>query len=174
VTNTALVVGAGGVVGSNLAHRARGWKVLGLARRPPPADIEGVRAVAADLRDPAWLRSGLVGLRPTHVFLATWPRQLTEEENVRVNAVMVRNVLHALSGALSVSHVALVTGLQALYRAVRVLRHRQAAGDAIPRAFFSSAACGSRAFPRRSAAAQTCRQINPQGTVNKASSRFHG
>ena len=113
MTNTALVVGASGIVGSNLARRlrARGWQVLGLARHPP-ADIEGVRAVAADLLDPASLRTALAGLCPTHVFLATWLRQLTESENVRVNAAMVRNVLQALSGAGSVSHVALVTGLK--------------------------------------------------------------
>jgi nucleoside-diphosphate-sugar epimerase len=113
MTNTALVVGASGIVGSNLARRlrARGWQVLGLARRPP-ADIEGVRAIAADLQDRASLRTALAGLRPTHVFLATWQRQLTEKENVRVNAAMVRNVLQQLSGARSVSHVALVTGLK--------------------------------------------------------------
>src|SRR5689334_2704934 len=71
--NTALVVGASGIVGSNLARRlrARGWRVLGLARRPP-ADIEGVHAVAADLLDRTSLRTALAGLRPTHVFLATW------------------------------------------------------------------------------------------------------
>jgi nucleoside-diphosphate-sugar epimerase len=113
MTNTALVVGASGIVGNNLARhlRDRGWQVLGLARRPP-GDIEGVRAVAADLQDPASLRTALAGLRPTHVFLATWLRQLTEAENVRVNSAMVRNVLQALSGARSVSHVALVTGLK--------------------------------------------------------------
>ena len=113
MTNTALVVGASGIVGNNLARRLRdrGWQVLGLARRPP-SDIDGVRAVAADLQDPAALRATLAGLRPTHVFLATWLRQPTEAENVRVNAAMVRNVLQALSGAASVSHVALVTGLK--------------------------------------------------------------
>jgi nucleoside-diphosphate-sugar epimerase len=113
MANTALVVGASGIVGNNLARRLRdrGWQVLGLARRPP-SDIDGVRAVAADLQDPASLRATLAGLRPTHVFLATWLRQPTEAENVCVNAAMVRNVLQALSGAASVSHVALVTGLK--------------------------------------------------------------
>jgi nucleoside-diphosphate-sugar epimerase len=113
MTNIALVVGVSGVVGSNLARhlRERGWQVLGLARRPP-GDIEGLHAVAADLQDPASLRIALAGLRPTHVFLATWLRQPTEAENVHVNAAMVRNLLQALSGARSVSHVALVTGLK--------------------------------------------------------------
>jgi nucleoside-diphosphate-sugar epimerase len=113
MTNTALVVGASGIVGNNLARhlRARDWNVLGLARRPP-TDIEGVRPVPADLLDPTSLRGALHGLQPTHVFLATWLRQPTEIENIRVNSGMVRNVLQALRGAGSVKHVALVTGLK--------------------------------------------------------------
>jgi nucleoside-diphosphate-sugar epimerase len=113
MTNTALVVGASGIVGNNLARRLRerGWNVLGLARRPP-TDIEAVRPVTADLLDPGSLRDSLHGLRPTHVFLATWLRQPTEVENIRVNSAMVRNVLQALRGTGSVKHVALVTGLK--------------------------------------------------------------
>jgi nucleoside-diphosphate-sugar epimerase len=113
MANTALIVGASGIVGNNLARRLRerGWQVLGLARRPP-TDIEGVQPVAADLLDPAALRSALQGAKPTHVFLTTWMRQPTEAENIRVNGTMVRNVLEALSGAASVQHVALVTGLK--------------------------------------------------------------
>ena len=113
MTNTALVVGASGIVGSNLARHLsdRGWQVLGLARRPP-SGLDGVRPIAADLQDPASLRDILASLRPTHVFLATWLRQPTEAENIRVNAAMVRNVLEALSGADTLSHVALVTGLK--------------------------------------------------------------
>ena len=113
MTNTALVVGASGIVGNNLARRLRerGWNVLGLARRPP-TDIEGLHPVTADLLDPGSLRDALHGVRPTHVFLATWLRQPTEVENIRVNSAMVRNVLQALQAAGSVKHVALVTGLK--------------------------------------------------------------
>ena len=113
MTNTALVVGASGIVGNSLARclRERGWNVLGLARRPP-TDIEGLHPVTADLLDPGSLRDALHGLRPTHVFLATWLRQPTEVENIRVNSAMVRNVLQALQAAGSVKHVALVTGLK--------------------------------------------------------------
>ena len=46
------------------------------------------------------------------MFLATWLRQPTEAENIRVNTAMVRNVLEAVSPAKSVQHVALVTGLK--------------------------------------------------------------
>jgi nucleoside-diphosphate-sugar epimerase len=113
MTESALVVGASGIVGNNLARhlRDRGWRVHGLARRPPD-DIDGVTPIAADLLDPASLRSALQGLRPSKVFFSTWLRQQTEAENIRVNRAMVRNLLDALSASGSVSHVALVTGLK--------------------------------------------------------------
>ncbi|MET0721307.1 MAG: NAD-dependent epimerase/dehydratase family protein, partial [Tardiphaga sp.] len=42
MTNSALVVGASGIVGNNLARhlQGKGWQVHGLARRP--AAIDGV------------------------------------------------------------------------------------------------------------------------------------
>ena len=107
------MVGASGIVGNNLARhlRERGWRVHGLARRPPN-DIDGLLPVAADLLDPASLRAALQGLKPTAVFISSWLRQQTEAENIRVNSAMVRNVLDAVSSAGSVRHVALVTGLK--------------------------------------------------------------
>ena len=113
MAGSALVVGASGIVGNNLARHLleRGWQVHGLARRPP-ADIDGLTPVAADLLDPAALRSALQGLRPTAVFISTWLRQQTEAENIRVNSAMVRNVLDGVAAAGSVGHVALVTGLK--------------------------------------------------------------
>jgi nucleoside-diphosphate-sugar epimerase len=113
MARSALVVGASGIVGNNLARhlRKQGWHVHGLARRPP-TDIDGVVPLAADLLDPESLRTALQGLRPTDVFLSTWLRQNTEAENIRINSAMVRNVLDALSPAGSIRHVALVTGLK--------------------------------------------------------------
>ena len=113
MTKTALVVGASGIVGNNLARhlRATGWEVHGLARRPP-VDIAGVKPVAADLTDAAGLRVALAELRPSHVFICTWMRQTTEAENIKVNSAMVRNLLDALRPQHSVQHVALVTGLK--------------------------------------------------------------
>lgn len=113
MAGSALVVGASGIVGNNLAHHLhqRGWRVYGLARRPP-SDIEGVLPVTADLLDPESLRVALQGLRPTDVFLSAWLRQTTEAENIKVNRAMVRNVLDAVAPAGSVKHVALVTGLK--------------------------------------------------------------
>jgi nucleoside-diphosphate-sugar epimerase len=113
MANTALIVGASGIVGNNLAHHllAKGWHVHGLARRPP-TDIQGLQPVSADLMDPPALKTALAKIRPSYLFLSTWMRQPTEAENIRVNATMVRNVLDAVSSGASVQHVALVTGLK--------------------------------------------------------------
>ena len=113
MSGSALVVGSTGIVGNNLARLLvrEGWNVAGLARTPA-SDVPGLRAIAADLRDPAALASALRDERPTHVFLATWLRQPTEAENIRVNAGMVRHLLDALRPAASLQHVALVTGLK--------------------------------------------------------------
>jgi hypothetical protein len=91
---TALIVGASGIVGRNLAtHLATQvdcWSVYGLARKP--AAIDGVQSISADLLRPELLRQSLATLEPTHIFLATWMRQPTEAENIRVNSAMVRNL----------------------------------------------------------------------------------
>ncbi len=112
MSNRALVVGASGIVGSATAEvlNETGWRVWGLARTP--VKQSGVTPVAGDLLDPASLTTALARLDPTHVFIATWLRQKTEAENIRVNAAMIRNLLDALRPAKSVRHVALVTGLK--------------------------------------------------------------
>jgi nucleoside-diphosphate-sugar epimerase len=110
---TALIVGVSGIVGGNMADLLVGegdWTVYGMARRP--GQREGVSPIAVDLQDAAAVEAALKAVKATHVFLATWLRQSTEAENIRVNAGMVRNVLDALSKAKTVQHVALVTGLK--------------------------------------------------------------
>ena len=113
MTGKALVIGATGIIGSALADELirSSWKVLGLARNPSPVP-SSVVPVTADLLDPASLTASLKDHAPTHVFLATWMRNETEAENIRVNGAMVRNVLAALSPKRTVRHVALVTGLK--------------------------------------------------------------
>jgi nucleoside-diphosphate-sugar epimerase len=108
----ALVVGVTGIVGGNLADLLleKGWEVYGAARRPDGR--VGIVPVAVDLQDAGAVKTALAEVQPTHIFLATWLRQATEAENIRVNAGMVRNVLDAVSGAGTVQHVALVTGLK--------------------------------------------------------------
>ncbi|WP_246289585.1 SDR family oxidoreductase [Hymenobacter terrestris] len=110
----ALVVGASGIIGSNLAREllAHDWPTYGLSRSPRPDDVPGLQPVAADLLDPASLKTALADLAPTHVFITTWMRQDTEAENIRVNGLMISNLLDALAPQKSVQHVALVTGLK--------------------------------------------------------------
>lgn len=109
----ALIVGASGITGSNLAQEliTEGWITYGLARNPND-DIEGLIPVAADLLDTQSLTAALDGVMPTHIFITSWMRNDTEAENIRVNSLMVRNILDVLSPKKSVKHVALVTGLK--------------------------------------------------------------
>ncbi len=112
-SQTALVVGATGIVGLNLAQHLANqpdWQVYGLARNPSAGGR--VKAVAADLLNLDGLSRALEGIEPTHVFLTTWLRQPTEVENIKINSTMVRNLLQAVSRTGSVRHVALVTGLK--------------------------------------------------------------
>ena len=111
--NIALVVGATGIAGSNLATKLieKGWTVFGLSRNPKN-DIEGLQPIAADLLNTESLISALSEIAPTHVFFTTWMRNDTEEENIRVNSAMVRNLLNVLSPKKSIQHVSLVTGLK--------------------------------------------------------------
>ncbi len=112
MTRTALVVGASGIVGRAAATLLLdyGWAVAGLARRP--TGQAGVKPVAADLQDASQTAAVLAGIRPDVVFIATWSRQATEADNIRVNAAIVRNLLAALQPAETPRHVALVTGLE--------------------------------------------------------------
>ena len=112
MTRTALVVGASGIVGGATAALLveQGWTVHGLARRPTAQD--GVRPVAADLQDAAATGAALDGIDPDAVFIATWLRQESEAENIRVNAAMVRHLLNGLPAPRGPRHVALVTGLK--------------------------------------------------------------
>ncbi len=114
MAKTALIVGASGIVGRNLALELNAapeeWNIFGLARRP--IALEGVKPVPADLTSPESLASALAEMKPTHVFLSTWMRQSTEAENIRVNSALIRNLLDAIRPHGSVEHVALVTGLK--------------------------------------------------------------
>ncbi len=109
----ALIVGATGISGGNLAQRllADGWEVAGLCRRPQDID-ERIRPLAADLKNAEAVSAAVRGTAPTHVFYTTWSRQATETENCDVNGRMIENLLAATAAERSVRHVALVTGLK--------------------------------------------------------------
>src|SRR3954454_4459815 len=109
----ALVVGATGISGGNVAARllADGWRVSGLSRRADGLDPR-VTHLPADLLDAEAVAAAVRGTAPTHVFFTTWSRCETEAENCAVNGQMLQNLLDATSAEGSVRHVALVTGLK--------------------------------------------------------------
>jgi nucleoside-diphosphate-sugar epimerase len=111
--NRALIVGATGLSGSYAARylKEQGWTVVTLSRNA--ADLPwSDRHVAADLEDAAASKAALPAASDvTHVFYCTWSRQPNEEENVRVNAAMIRNLFEGLAHA-PIRHAALVTGLK--------------------------------------------------------------
>lgn len=109
----ALVVGVSGITGSNLAERllAEEWTVYGLARNPK-TDLNGTIPISADLLNTDSLTTALSDIGPTHVFITSWMRNETEAENIRVNSLMVRNLLNTVAPKKTVQHVALVTGLK--------------------------------------------------------------
>jgi len=111
--NIALVVGATGITGSNLAQEliSQGWITYGLSRNPNN-NIEGLQSVKADLLNEQSLVEALEHISPTHIFFTTWMRNDTEDENIRVNSALVRNLLNVVAPKKSVQHVALVTGLK--------------------------------------------------------------
>ena len=111
--NIALVVGSTGITGSNLAQElvSNGWTTYGLARNPN-SNISGLIPVKADLLNEESLKTALDQISPTHIFFTTWMRNDTEEENIKVNSALVRNLLNVLSPKKSIQHVALVTGLK--------------------------------------------------------------
>jgi nucleoside-diphosphate-sugar epimerase len=110
----ALIIGATGIVGGNLAQHllTRGdWHVTGLSRGRT-AVLNGIESVTADLTSPESVAHALSGRQVSHVFFTAWSRQATERENIRVNGAMVRHVLDALGPSGHLKHAALVTGLK--------------------------------------------------------------
>lgn len=105
----ALVVGATGITGGNLASYlvASGWTVYGLSRHA--SDQSGVIPVTADLLDASATQEALAGLPITHVFYCTWVGRENEKANVEANSSMMRNLFAALDDVHLV-HASLVTG----------------------------------------------------------------
>ncbi len=105
----ALVVGATGITGGNLAQYlvASGWTVYGLSRHA--ARTSGIIPVAADLLDADATNEALNGLPITHVFYCTWTQRDNEKDNVEANGAMMNNLFATLDPAW-LQHVSLVTG----------------------------------------------------------------
>ncbi len=111
--NIALIVGATGLSGSYMGRHLKdnGWTVVALSRSAADLPFSD-RHIAADLEDAAASKAALAAAKDvTHVFYCTWSRQANEDENVRVNAAMIRNLFEGIAGA-PIQHAALVTGLK--------------------------------------------------------------
>lgn len=113
-TDTALVVGAGGVVGRPvLDHFAQqaGWSAIAASRVPPKVGA-GIRRVAIDLQDPEDCRRQIAENRDvSHIFFAAYkpaPDPIMEAEE---NLSMLVNLVSALEAEASAfQHINLVHG----------------------------------------------------------------
>jgi nucleoside-diphosphate-sugar epimerase len=107
--NKALVVGANGVIGSNLVEHLNGlpeWEVIGLSRRGGPGQL------AVDLLDADDTNTKLSGLTDvTHVFYAAYQDRPTWAELVAPNLARLVNVVDAVEPvARGLRHVSLMQG----------------------------------------------------------------
>jgi nucleoside-diphosphate-sugar epimerase len=113
-TRTALVVGAQGVIGRNLANHLAAlgdWEVIGLSRRS--GETGGpIRSIAVDLLEPADARAKLGGLTDvTHIFYAAYQERPSWAELVAPNLAMLVNVIDAVEpAAQNLRHVSLMQG----------------------------------------------------------------
>ena len=112
-SNTALVVGARGIIGRALVEHlaAEGWTVIGLSRRGGP-DAGPVRHIAVDLTDADDVRARLSGLREvTHIFYAAFQDRPTWAELVAPNLAMLVNTVEVVEKAApGLRHISLMQG----------------------------------------------------------------
>ncbi|TYP68974.1 SDR family oxidoreductase [Paenibacillus methanolicus] len=111
---TALVVGANGVIGRNLIEHLEGlpdWNVIGVSRRGGEAR-GNTRYVAADLLDEEDTRNKLGALPEiTHIFYAAYQDRPTWAELVAPNLAMLVNVVNAVEpAARHLKHISLMQG----------------------------------------------------------------
>ena len=110
----ALIVGAQGVIGRNLADHLASlgdWDVIGLSRRHAEARAR-VRHIAVDLLDPDDCRRKLGDLgQVSHIFYAAYQDRPTWAELVPPNLAMLVNVVEAIEPAAhGLRHVSLMQG----------------------------------------------------------------
>ncbi|MDB5294461.1 MAG: hypothetical protein JWO31_444 [Phycisphaerales bacterium] len=111
---TVLVAGAQGVIGRAAAEhfsKDAGTTVYGISRRPVEG-LDDVRAIAADLLDPADAAKKLAGLSGvTHVVFGAYVEKLTPAERSAVNVALLANLMDAVEAvAPGLRHVTLYQG----------------------------------------------------------------
>lgn len=112
--NTALVVGANGVIGSNLITHLEelgNWDIIGLSRRGGTNTVK-TNYIAVDLLDMADCQHKLHALvNVTHVFYAAYQDKPTWAELVVPNLTMLVNVVETIEHtANNLQHVSLMQG----------------------------------------------------------------
>lgn len=111
--STAIVTGVSGVTGRAIAAElvSRGWRVVGLSRRPPEAPGPGEHR-AVDLSDPGRARDGLADLTDaTHLFHCAFDGRGAYADQVAPNLALLTHAAEALSAATKTPvHVNLMQG----------------------------------------------------------------
>lgn len=111
---TALVIGAGGVIGSNLIEHLvtlPEWDIIGVSRRGGD-NTDRIRYISADLLDSLDTRQKLGSLMEvTHIFYAAYQDRPTWAELVPPNLAMLVNVVEAVEPVASgLQHISLMQG----------------------------------------------------------------
>ncbi len=111
---TALVVGANGVIATNLIQYLKelgDWNIVGLSRRGG-ADLGNLKYISVDLLDPVQCKEKLVHLTEvTHIFYAAFQDRPTWAELVKPNVSMLVNVVNAIEPvAKNLQHISLMQG----------------------------------------------------------------
>lgn len=112
--NTALVVGAHGVIGSNLIdylETLENWEIIGLSRRGG-TDTGKTHYITADLLDADDCKKKLHPLSHiTHIFYAAYQDRPTWAELVAPNLAMLTNIVNAVEPiAAGLQHISLMQG----------------------------------------------------------------
>src|ERR1700733_7774179 len=141
-TNTALIVGASGVIGASAAaHFAAlpDWRVIGVSRRTPDPAPAGYEHIALDLTDAAACRAAAERFgEVTHVAYAALFEKpglipgWDEQDQMQTNLAMMRNLMDPLlERAAGLRHVSVLQGTKAY--GVHVHRLRIPAKEDSPR-----------------------------------------
>jgi len=112
--NTALVVGANGVIGTNLINHLLSlgnWDIVGLSRKGG-IDTANLRHILVDLLDADSCSTKLSGLKNiTHIFYAAYQDRPTWAELVQPNLTMLTNVIEVIEPiAGGLQHISLMQG----------------------------------------------------------------
>jgi len=112
--NTALVVGANGVIGTNLIDyllATKNWNVIGLSRKGG-TDSENLKFISVDLLDIESCKKQLSELKNvTHIFYAAYQDRPSWSELVEPNMKMLQNVVETIEPiSRNLQHISLMQG----------------------------------------------------------------